>query len=153
MSAPGTVEPMYQELVMEFPYKHSTGDTVGRFLAGLKEQKTIWGRRVAGLGVAVPPMDYSEVDASPAGDWVAVQDTGTITAAAIVREPIARLHPFDEPFAYALIKLDGADTALAHVVKGDLGRIAVGARVQAEWAADEARVGSVLDIACFRVVG
>ncbi|MDX2170672.1 MAG: OB-fold domain-containing protein [Deltaproteobacteria bacterium] len=153
MSAPGTVEPMYQELVMEFPYKHSTGETVGRFLAGLKEQKTIWGRRVAGLGVAVPPMDYSEVDASPAGEWVAVRDTGTLTAAAIVREPIARLHPFEEPFAFVLVKLDGADTAMAHVAKGDLAQLRVGARVQAEWAADEARSGTLRDIVCFRVVG
>lgn len=152
MSAPGTVEPMYQELVMEFPYKHSTGETVGRFLAGLKEQKTIWGRRVAGLGVAVPPMDYSEIDASPAGEWVAVADTGTITAAALVREPIARLHPCDEPFAYVLVQLDGADTALAHVACGDLAAVRVGARVRAEWAADDARIGSVRDIVCFRVV-
>jgi uncharacterized OB-fold protein len=153
MSAPGTVEPMYQELVMEFPYKHSTGETVGRFLAGLKEQKTIWGRRVAGLGVAVPPMDYSEADGSPAGEWVAVKDSGTVTAAAIVREPIDRLHPVDEPFAYVLVKLDGADTSFAHFVCGDLAQLKVGARVQAEWAADDARTGTLRDIACFRVVG
>jgi uncharacterized OB-fold protein len=152
MSAPGTVEPMYQELVMEFPYKHSTGETVGRFLAGLKEQKTIWGRRVAGLGVVVPPMDYSEADGSPAGEWVAVQDTGTVTAAAIVREPIERLHPFSEPFAYVLVKLDGADTAMAHVAKGDLARLKVGARVRAEWAPDEARSGTVRDIAHFALL-
>ena len=66
MSAPGTVEPMYKDQVMEFPYKHSTGETVGRFLAGLKEQKTIWGQRVKGQGVVVPPMGYSELDAAAA---------------------------------------------------------------------------------------
>jgi hypothetical protein len=38
------VEPMYAEVTMEFPYKHSTGETIGRFLAGLKEQQTIWWR-------------------------------------------------------------------------------------------------------------
>jgi len=149
MSAPGTVEPMYQELVMEFPYKHSTGETVGRFLAGLKEQKTIWGRRVSGLGVVVPPMDYSEADGSPAGEWVAVEDSGTVTAAAIVREPLERLHPFSEPFAYVLVKLDGADTAFAHVAKGDLTRVKVGARVRATWAADDARTGTLRDIDYF----
>ena len=72
---------------MEFPYKHSTGETIGRFLAGLKEQKTIWGRRVAGQGVVVPPHGYSELDASPAGEWVAVKDTGTVTAVAVVHHP------------------------------------------------------------------
>ena len=55
MGTPTTVEPMHAEQAMEFPYKHSTGETVGRFLAGLKEQKTIWGQRTSGQGVVVPP--------------------------------------------------------------------------------------------------
>jgi hypothetical protein len=147
------VEPMHAEQTMEFPYKHSTGATVGRFLAGLKEQKTFWGQRVAGQGVVVPPLGYSEIAASAAGEWVAVQDTGTVTAVAVVHQPLARLHPFAEPFAYVLVKLDGADTALAHVVKDDLQKLKVGARVQAVWAADAERRGHVRDIACFRVVG
>ena len=66
----------------------------------------------------VPPLGYSEIDASPAGEWVAVKDTGTVTAVAVVHEPLERLHPFAQPFAYVLVKLDGADTALAHVVQG-----------------------------------
>lgn len=152
MSAPGTVEPMYQDQVMEFPYKHSTGETIGRFLAGLKEQQTIWGQRVAGQGVVVPPHGYSEHDASVAGEWVAVADTGVITAAAIVHQPIERLHPFSEPFAFVLVRLDGADTALAHVVRDGLDTVRVGARVQAEWKPAEERVGSVRDIVAFRVV-
>jgi len=153
MSTGTAVEPMHAEQSMEFPYKHSTGETVGRFLAGLKEQKTIWGQRVAGLGVVVPPVGYSEVDASPAGEWVAVKDVGTVTAVAVVHKPLPRLHPFEEPFAYILVKLDGADTAFAHVVKDQPERVKVGARVQAVWAADDERKGHVRDIACFRVVG
>ena len=152
MSSDATVEPMHQTQVMEFPYKHSTGETIGRFLAGLKEQKTIWGRRVAGQGVVVPPHGYSEIDASPAGDWVAVKDTGTVAAMAVVHRPLERLHPFEQPFAYVLVKLDGADTAFAHVVRDDLARLKVGARVQAVWAADDERRGHVRDIVCFRMV-
>jgi uncharacterized OB-fold protein len=98
-------------------------------------------------------MGYSELDGRSGGVWVAVRDTGVITAAAIVREPIARLHPFEQPFAFVLVKLDGADTALAHVVRDDLARVKVGARVQADWKPDAERVGSVRDIAAFRVVG
>ena len=148
-----SVEPMHADQTMEFPYKHSTGETIGRFLAGLKEQKTIWGQRVAGQGVVVPPVGYSEVDASTAHEWVAVKDTGTLTAVAVVHEPIERLHPFAERFAYVLVKLDGADTALAHVARGDLAALTVGTRVRAEWAPDEARKGHVRDIVCFRAVG
>jgi uncharacterized OB-fold protein len=147
-----SVAPLRQRQSLEFPYKHSTGETVGRFLAALKEQKKIWGQRVNGQGVVVPPLGYSEIDGSNAGEWVEVKDTGKITAAARVDHPIERLHPSTTPFAFVLVKLDGADTALAHIVKDDLDRVAVGARVEAVWAGDEARVGSIRDIACFRII-
>ena len=136
---------------MEFPYKHSTGETIGRFLAGLKEQRQVWGQKVAGQGVVVPPLGYSEVDASAGGDWVAVAPTGTVTAAAVVAKPLAGLHPSDAPFAFVLVRLDGADTALAHVVTDGHERVRVGSRVEAVWA-DE-RTGTIRDIARFRVVG
>ena len=146
------VDKMRERQTMEFPYKHSTGETIGRFLAGLKEQKKIWGQRVAGQGVVVPPVGYSEVDASEAGEWVEVKDSGAVTAFAKVHHPIDRLHFADKPFAFVLVKLDGADTAMAHMVKGDLGKLAVGSRVQAVWKADDQRVGSVRDIDHFRVL-
>jgi len=146
------VEPMYAESAVEFPYKHSTGETVGRFLAGLKDQKAIWGQRATGQGVVVPPFGYSEADGSAPGDWVAVGTTGTITAFAVVREPILHLHPVDRPFAFVLVQLDGADTALAHVVTDRLEDLQVGVRVEAVWKPDGERTGSILDIACFQLV-
>ncbi len=153
MSTPSnTVEPLEAQQVMEFPYKHSTGPVVGRFLAGLKEQKKIWGQRSAGQGVVVPPTGYSEIDGSAAGEWVEVKDTGTITAAAIVQHPIEGLHPSSSPFAFVLIRLDGADTALPHIVTEQLERVQVGSRVQAVWAPDGQRCGSLRDIACFRLI-
>lgn len=146
------IEPMYAESALEFPYKHSTGETIGRFLAGLRDQRTVWGQRAAGLGVVVPPHGYSEADGSPAGEWVAVADTGTVTAVAMVHEPIARLHPVDRPFAFVLVRLDGADTALAHIVTERPEAVRVGARVAAVWKPDDARTGTILDIAGFRLV-
>ena len=124
MSSHTPVAPMRQRMVIKPPpYKHSTGEVVGRFLAGLKEQKKIWGQRVSGLGVVVPPVGYSEFDGSPGGEWVEVKPTGVVTAVAEVQHPIDHLHPFAAPFAFVLVKLDGADTALAHVVKEDLGQL------------------------------
>jgi uncharacterized OB-fold protein len=141
--------PMRLDVVSEFPYKHSTGEVIGRFLAGL-QAKGIWGQRVAGQGVVVPPLGYSETDGSAGGEWVEVKPTGTVTAVAIVREPIAGFHPTDKPFAFVLVKLDGADTALAHVVRDGLDRLRVGTRVEAVWAAE--RTGTIRDIDCFRTV-
>jgi uncharacterized OB-fold protein len=144
--------PMFADVVMEFPYKHSTGETVGRFLAGLKEQRRIWGQRVAGLGVVVPPVGYSEADGSKGGEWVEVSTTGTVTAVAHVEHPLADLHPSRAPFAFVLVKLDGADTALAHAVTENPDAIRVGSRVTAVWKADDERIGSIRDIAGFRAV-
>ena len=147
---PTTVEPMPAEVTMEFPYKHSTGETIGRFLAGLRDQQKIWGQRVAGQGVVVPPLGYSEIDASAGGAWVEVRPVGTVTAVAGVQRPLDALHPSAEPFAFVLVKLDGADTALAHVVTDGHDRVRVGARVEAVWA--EERAGTIRDIARFRLL-
>lgn len=153
MKVPTTVEPMSQRMTVQFPYKHSTGEVTGRFLAGLKEQKRIWGRRVSGQGVVVPPSSYSEVDATGGGEWVEVKDEGTVTAVAVVEKPIEGLHHEQQPFAFVLVKLDGADTAMAHVVRERVGEVRVGSRVKAVWAPDDQRTGTIRDIACFELIG
>jgi hypothetical protein len=64
--------------------------------------------------------------------------------------------PLGGPFAWALIRLDGADTAMLHAVDAGPGMgpetggaavVRTGLRVRARWAAS--RVGSIRDIACF----
>ena len=149
-SAEPFAAPMSQDSTLEFPYKHSTGETIGRFLAGLKEQGKIWGQRAAGQGVVVPPLGYSETDGTGGGEWVEVSDHGVVTAVAVVHEPLDGLHPFSEPFAFVLVKLDGADTALPHVVRDPAG-LAVGSRVEAVWKPAAERAGSLRDIETFRL--
>jgi uncharacterized protein len=55
--------------------------------------------------------------------------------------------PLDRPFAWALIKLDGADTPLLHAVDAPEGTLKTGDRVHAHWI-DEP-VGAITDIAWF----
>lgn len=150
---PATIEPMSERMAVAFPYKRSTGEVVGRFLAGLKEQKKIWGYRVSRQGVVVPPQSYSEVDAKAGGEWVEVSEEGVVTAVAEVARPIQGLHPASEPFAFVLVKLDGADTAIVHVVHDGLDRLRVGSRVRAVWAPDDERRGRIHDIEGFEIVG
>ena len=150
---PATIEPMSQRMTVAFPYKRSTGEIVGRFLAALRDQKKIWGLRVSRQGVVVPPQSYSEVDARAGGEWVEVSDEGVVTAVAEVARPIEGLHPSTEPFAFVLVRLDGADTAIAHVVHKGLDRLRVGSRVRAAWAPDGQRQGSIRDIEAFEIVG
>jgi hypothetical protein len=57
-------------------------------------------------------------------------------------------HPLAHPFAFALIELDGADTALMHVVDNvDSAAMATGMRVTPRWS--EETVGRIQDIAAF----
>jgi len=131
---------------LEFPYRRSVGPVIGAFLTGLRERRVV-GVRTAGGRVLVPPFEYDPETGEAASDTVDVGSEGVVERAAWVAQP-TRTHPLDRPFAWALVKLDGADTPMLHAV--DAGRevyMDVGLRVKARWRAE--REGSVRDIECF----
>jgi len=129
--------------VLEYTYQRSTGPVVGRFLTGLRE-KRIEGVRAIDGRVLVPPREYDE-DGEATGDFVEVGQEGVVVTWARVEAP-KRFHPLQTPFAWALIRLDGADTALLHAVDGT---VKTGDRVRARW--KDERIGSIRDIECFEV--
>lgn len=135
--------------VLEYTYRRSLGPVIGRFFTGLREGRIEGVRTVSGK-VLVPPAEYDPESGEATGDFVEVAATGVVTTWAWVSEP--RPHqPLDHPFAWALVRLDGADTALLHAVDaGRPERMATGMRVRVRWSAD--RVGSIHDIACFEPV-
>ena len=96
----------------------------------------------------VPPQEYDpETGEATSGDFVHVGPGGVVTTWAGSREPRAK-QPLDRPFAWALIRLDGADTAMLHAVDaGDIANMKTGMRVAPRWR-DE-RVGHIHDIVCF----
>ena len=59
-------------------------------------------------------------------------------------------NPFDRPFAWALVQLDGADTSLLHALDAPRDAISTGMRVKIRWAQET--VGFINDIACFEVI-
>ena len=66
-------------------------------------------------------------------------------------KPRAR-QPVSRPFAYALIRLDGAATPLLHVVdSGSEQAMQTGMRVRARWA--DQPVGAITDIQAFVPAG
>ncbi len=79
--------------------------------------------------------------------------TGVVTASPACIGRSTDCIPSNEPFAFVLVKLDGADTALAHIVTDGLDRLKVGARVEAVWRPTRSASGRIRDIVCFRVVG
>jgi uncharacterized OB-fold protein len=145
MSSP-PVEPLLAPHVIEYTYTRSTGPIIGAFLAGLRDQK-ILGIRSADGRVLVPPAEYDPETSESLSDLVDVADSGVVTTWSWNNTPLEG-QPLDQPFAWALVKLDGADTALlAAVDAGSASAMRTGMRVQARWA-DE-RVGSIRDLACF----
>ncbi|MCX4093442.1 Zn-ribbon domain-containing OB-fold protein [Nocardia sp. alder85J] len=143
-SAPPEV--LAAELRLKFDYTRSVGPTIGRFLTGLRSGRVV-GVRGSDGRVLVPPAEYDPVTSDPLTEFVDVADVGTVQTWSWVREPLPG-QPFDRPFAWALIRLDGADTGLLHAVDvASPDDIHSGLRVRARWAAE--RSGGIHDIECF----
>ena len=142
--------------VVGFPggYTRSVGPVIGRFLSELRDGRMV-GIRTADGRVLVPPTEYDpDTGEDVTDEFVEVGPAGTVTTWSWVPRP-AGDHPFDRPFAWALIRPDGADTALVHAL--DLGEFEPGAeppralktglRVRPKWRAE--RTGTIGDIECF----
>src|SRR3954451_3979493 len=150
-------EPLVMPHVLEYPggYTRSVGPVIGRFLTGLRDAR-IYAVRLADGRVLVPPTEYDPTtsDSVPAdGDaWIEVGPRGTVQAFTWVSQPRPGKHALDKPFAFALIRPDGADTALLHVVDcGSADGIQVGSRVAPRWRAE--RTGSITDIEAWTPLG
>ncbi|WP_449351388.1 Zn-ribbon domain-containing OB-fold protein [Streptomyces shaanxiensis] len=133
-------------LVVEFPFTRSLGPVQSAFLTGLRE-RVVLGVKTHDGRTLVPPVEYDPVTAEELTELVPVGVTGTVTTWAWNPAP-RRGQPLDTPFAWVLVKLDNADTALLHALDAP-GPEAVrtGMRVRVRWA--EERVGAITDIACF----
>ncbi|GHH14228.1 Zn-ribbon domain-containing OB-fold protein [Streptomyces lanatus] len=133
-------------LTVEFPFTRSLGPVQSAFLTGLRE-RVVLGVRTGHGRTLVPPVEYDPVTAEEIHDLVEVAPTGTVTTWAWNHAP-RRDQPLDTPFAWVLVRLDGADTALLHALDAP-GPDAVhtGMRVRIRWA--EERSGAITDIACF----
>jgi uncharacterized OB-fold protein len=140
------IEPLSAPLELAFDYTRSLGPTLGPFMTALRDRR-ILGVRTSDGRVFAPPAEYDPVTAQPLTDFVDVADEGVVTTWSWMPDPIEG-QPLDRPFAWALIRLDGADTCMLHAVDvASSEQMRTGMRVRARWA-DET-VGSIRDIACF----
>ncbi len=132
--------------VLEYPYTRTVGPVIGRFLGALRDRK-IEGIRMKDGRVLVPPTEYDPATGEALSEFVDVGQAGVVKTWAWVNEPSPK-HPLDKPFAWALVQLDGADTALLHAVDaGAESNMATGMRVSIRWR--EETTGEIPDIECF----
>lgn len=145
---PDTPDVLRGPHVLEYPYKRSLGPVLSRFFTGLRDRR-FEGIRTRDGRVLVPPQEYDPETAEALDEWVPVGPGGEIVSWSWVSRPRAK-QPFDRPFAYALIRLDGADTALLHAVDApDESALSVGTRVVPRWAEEPA--GGIRDVVCFEL--
>jgi uncharacterized OB-fold protein len=84
-------------------------------------------------------------------DWIKLPGTGTVETYTVVHYSEPGLHPKKPPFVYGVIKMDGADTGLVHLIDGvDPDKVKVGMRVQAVMAKE--RDGHITDIKHFKPI-
>ncbi|AQA02520.1 DNA-binding protein [Mycobacterium sp. MS1601] len=134
--------PLSAPLKLSFDYTRSVGPILGQFFTALRDRRVV-GNRGSDGRVHVPPAEYDPVTYEQLTEIVPVASVGTVLSWTWQSTPLEG-QPLDRPFAWALIKLDGADTPLLHAVDGE---VCTGDRVHVHWA--DQTVGAITDIAYF----
>ena len=130
-------------------YSYSAGPVRSKFLLHLRDQKKIMGTRCPSCGrVYVPARSTCLRCFEDMEEWVEVSDEGTLETYTVVHKS-GPVYPPDIPFAFGIIKLDGADTGLAHRLgEVDFERISIGMRVKAVF--EDQLKGDIRDIKYFK---
>jgi uncharacterized OB-fold protein len=144
---------LMEELVyqgrIKVPYTWSVGEVGSRFFIELRDHKKIFGKRCpACKKILVPARKVCGKCSRQTDEWIEVGDEGTVQTFTVVRYS-SDVQPLNPPFGYGIIRLDGADTGMAHLLHGsDPAKWKTGMRVRAVF--KEKRTGSILDIAYFQ---
>ena len=141
-----TTEPLIEHHVLEYPggYTRSVGAALSRYFTGLRAGRIV-GVRTADGRVMVPPTEYDPATGETLDEFVEVGPAGVVDAWTWVAEPVEGKHHLGKPFAFALVRPDGADVPMVHVVDvAAPDEMSVGMRVMPRWKAE--RVGYVTDL-------
>ena len=139
------------------PYRFALGPVFYRWFEGLKEEK-IWGNKCPKCSkVLVPARSFCPTCNVDMDEWVEVAQKGEVVTWTLAANAFYGA-PVDPPLVAALIRLDGTDCELLHLVGGiDLSdpdqvksTVKSGTRVEAVWS--EEKHGHMLDLKYFRPV-
>ena len=131
---------------LALPYTYFAGRVGSKFLTTIRDEKKIMGIKCNKCNkVFVPPRQTCDVCLEDIREnWVDVQNTGEVTNFTVVRYDDKHL-PKKAPYVLAMIKLDGADTSMVHIVEGiDVDKAKIGMKVQAVFA--EETTSTLMDI-------
>lgn len=131
------------------PYSWTVGSTLSKWYGLLRDSAELWGNRCPSCGkVYVPPKIKCNDCYEDMNDWVKLPGTGTLETYTVVRYEEA-IHPKKAPLIYGVVKMDGADTGLVHLIdEVEPDQVKVGMRLEVVLA-DE-REANIFDIKYFR---
>ncbi|MFA5787739.1 MAG: Zn-ribbon domain-containing OB-fold protein [Actinomycetota bacterium] len=138
------------------PFRHTAGAFGTRFFKEIQNKKIFGVRCPQCRRVLMPPRPFCEHCYVTCDEWVEVGAQGTLEGFTICYVPFLGLPT--PPVAMILVKLDGTDSCLQHILREvDLSdpakareSVKIGMRVEAVW--KEERTGSIGDISHFRPV-
>ena len=133
-------------------YAWDAGVAIGRYLSELKEGLIIGSHCSHCRRTVVPPRTVCEWCFEPMGDWVTLEDTGTVNTFSLcyVTWDMRRVKV---PEISAVIEIDGTlpRAGIMHLLgEVEPEEVKIGMKVQAVWKAAEEREGAITDILYFR---
>jgi len=135
------------------PWSNFAGRAGSKFLIELRDNKRIMGLRCPKCGIVyVPPKSVCSTCFDQIDEWVQVSNKGTLLTYTVVDYVYSFLYqPKTIPYTVGIIRLDGADTGLCHILdETSPAKLKPGARVEAVF--KEERKASILAIDQFRLV-
>jgi len=136
---------------IEIPFQYTPGPALLRFLEGLRDGKLLAAGVQGEARKTIPPLSFCGRTWKPADEWVELPGTGVLESFAVVPHAMAELPEAGPRVVFGLVKLDGAETRLVHLLRGaQHAELRVGARVRVLW--NPARSAGIRDIAGFEVV-
>jgi uncharacterized protein len=133
---------------MRIPYRWAAGTVAARFYRELAQHQLFGTRCPQSQKVLFPPRKNCNCCLQETTDWVKVGPQGSVKSFTVAHYNVALLN---EPTIYALIQLDGADTAFIHRLKKvNPQQLDIGMRVTAVFAPEPQ--GTILDIDYFQPV-
>ena len=132
-------------------FSYTAGTIRSRFLTGIRDNKKIVGTRCTECNkVWVPARSTCVRCFASLSDFEEVSDIGEVVSFSVIYRS-QPFYPARPPFAYGVIKLEGADSSLVHLIGGvEPANIETGMKVKAVFKED--RIGSILDIEYFEPV-
>ncbi len=141
-------EPIMHQGRIAMPYRHSAGIAGSRFFHGLKEGKISAVKCLQCDKTYVPPKIICPECFELMDEWVNLEGTGTLLTYTEINYA-SPAHPVEPPFILGSIQMDGADTALVHMVSEvEHENLKAGLRLKAVF--KEKTEGNVLDIKYFK---